>query len=126
MHVAELRIYMRQSPIPTEIVKGTTKTLVLAILREGPSHGYAITFEIEKRTGSAVKFRQGTLYPILHELERDGMIVGEWRVFGNERPKKTYTITDLGRAELARGREALQRMSLAMQQVLGEVGGESA
>lgn len=112
--------------IPTELVKGHTKTLTLAILKEGPSHGYAITHEIERRTEGSVAFRQGTLYPVLHELERDGMIVGEWGVLGEERPKKVYRITDLGLVELDRGLDAWRQMTRAIFQVTGEHAYESS
>jgi DNA-binding PadR family transcriptional regulator len=106
--------------IPVELVKGNTKTLILAILRDGPSHGYAITHEIEKRTEGSVAFRQGTLYPILHELEGDEMVIGEWIAFGEERPKKVYRITENGLKELERGLAAWRQMSWAMYQVTGE------
>lgn len=106
--------------LPTELIKGNTKTLVLAILREGPSHGYGITHEIERRTESAVSFRQGTLYPLLHELERDEKIIGKWEALGDERPKKIYTITEKGLEELASGIDAWKRLSKAIMQVTNE------
>lgn len=112
---------MRSNRLPTQLIKGNTKTLVLAILREGPSHGYGITHEIERRTENAVSFRQGTLYPLLHELEREGMIVGQWETLGDERPKKIYTITEKGLEELASGIDAWKRLSKAMMQVTNEV-----
>lgn len=114
-----------QKKIPTELLKGHTKTLVLAILREGPSHGYAITHEIERRTDGTVAFRQGTLYPILHELEADGMVIGEWQTVGDERPKKVYRITDNGLQELQRGLAAWRQMTWAMFQITGEQAYES-
>jgi len=109
----------RQPKLPTELIKGNTKTLVLAILREGPSHGYAITHEIESRTLGAVQFRQGTLYPLLHEMEREGWVLGEWAVFGDERPKKVYTITPAGIEEFERCIDTWNRLSQAIQSVTG-------
>lgn len=111
---------MRAQRLPTELIKGNTKTLILAILRDGPSHGYGITHEIERRSESAVSFRQGSLYPLLHELEKDEMIVGQWETLGDERPKKIYVITEKGLAELATGLDAWRRLSKAIMQVTNE------
>jgi DNA-binding PadR family transcriptional regulator len=116
---------MGSHKVPVELLKGHTKTLILAVLKEGPSHGYAITHEIERRTEGAVAFRQGTLYPILHELEADEMVVGEWVAFGEERPKKVYRLTDKGAAELERGVAAWRQMNWAVFQVTGERAYES-
>jgi DNA-binding PadR family transcriptional regulator len=112
---------MHDVKIPAALVKGHTKTLILAILKEGPSHGYAITHEIKKRTEGKVAFRIGTLYPILHELEADEMVTGAWVTLGDERPKKVYEITEKGIQELDRGLSAWKQMSMAMFQVTGEL-----
>src|SRR5262249_43915420 len=85
-----------------ELLKGNTPTLVLAILSEGPQHTYEIGRIIAERAGDAVQFKRGTLYPVLHALERDGLVVGEWRHTGGDRPRCIYTITPAGRTELAR------------------------
>jgi hypothetical protein len=61
-----------------ELIRGSTPTLVLAVLSEGPRHGYAIAREVNRRTEGALKFKQGTLYPVLHGLERDGLVAGAW------------------------------------------------
>lgn len=121
MHVSRRDIVMESPRIPSELVKGNTRMLVLSILREGPSHGYAITHEIERRSESALVFRQGTLYPLLHELEKEGMIVGRWEVVGDERPKKVYTMTEAGHREFERGLEIWKRLAKAVSQVVGEV-----
>ena len=85
-----------------ELLKGNTPTLVLAALSEGPQHGYAIAQAINRRTENALKFKQGTLYPVLHSLEREGLVAGEWQHTTGTRPRFVYEITDAGRAELAR------------------------
>ena len=61
-----------------ELLKGNTPTLVLAVLQAAPLHGYGIAREIERRSGNALKFKEGTLYPALHALEREGLITGAW------------------------------------------------
>lgn len=102
-----------------ELLRGNTPTLVLAILMEGAQHGYAIAREINRRSDNALQLKQGTLYPALHALERDGMIVGEWEVGGGERPRRIYTITPAGKAELERRARTWRRFSSAMQNVIG-------
>src|SRR5919198_721815 len=71
-----------------ELLKGNTPTLVLAVLRDGPRHGYAIAREIERRSRDALKCKEGTLYPALHALEQQGLIAGEWREEKGGRQRK--------------------------------------
>ncbi len=102
-----------------ELLKGNTPTLVLAVLEDAPQHGYAIAREINRRSDNALRCKQGTLYPALHALERDGLIVGEWETGGGERPRKVYTLTESGRAELARRIRTWDVFSRAIGQVIG-------
>jgi PadR family transcriptional regulator PadR len=102
-----------------ELLKGNTPTLVLAVLEDAPQHGYAIAREINRRSGDALRCKQGTLYPALHALERDGLIVGAWETGGGERPRKVYALTDAGRAELARRIRTWDAFSRAIGQVIG-------
>jgi PadR family transcriptional regulator PadR len=83
-------------------LKGNTPALVLAVLRDGPRHGYAIAREIERRSEQGLRFREGTLYPALHAMERDGWIAGRWETPGGGPARKVYAITEAGLAELAR------------------------
>src|SRR5213594_3187500 len=89
-----------------ELLKGNTPTLVLAVLRDGPLHGYAIARAIERRSagdppgGWALRCKEGTLYPALHALERDGLISGEWQREEGVRERKVYHLTPAGRAAL--------------------------
>ncbi len=102
-----------------ELLRGSTPTLVLAVLKDGAQHGYAIATEVNRRTGGALKFKQGTLYPVLHALERDGLIKGQWEHEDGERPRKVYTIARAGRAELARRMKVWKQFSLAVDSVIG-------
>jgi PadR family transcriptional regulator PadR len=101
-----------------ELLRGNTPTLVLAILRDGPQHGYGIAREINRRTGGALHFKQGTLYPALHALEADGLITGVWEMDGGERPRRVYTMTAAGQAELARRSRVWDQFVESVQQVL--------
>ena len=86
----------------SELLRGNVPTLVLSALASGPQHGYAIAQEINTRTRNALKFKQGTLYPVLHTLEREGLVSGEWRHDTGARPRLVYAITEAGQVELAR------------------------
>ena len=100
--------------LTANFLRGNTAIIVLAILRDGPAHGYAIGSEIARRSEHALEFKQGTLYPILHELERDGSICSEWEIPNGDRPRRVYTITEFGQRELERRMEAWQRFNAAM------------
>jgi PadR family transcriptional regulator PadR len=82
-----------------ELLRGSTPTLILAVLRDGSLHGYGIAREIEARSGHSLQCREGTLYPVLRALEDEGLLAAEWQLAG-ERPRKVYTLTPAGRAAL--------------------------
>ena len=86
--------------------------LVLAVLDRGPAHGYQVALSVEERTAGAFSFQHGTLYPILHRLESEGRVRGEWH--GRGRRRKVYEITESGRCELASGAAELERMFRAL------------
>lgn len=108
----------------SDMIRGSSPTLVLAILAEGPKHGYAIAQEINRRTEDSLKFKQGTLYPVLHALERSGYVVGEWEHAQGARPRLVYAITEAGRGELTEKVHAWRRFSDAMNSMIGDLGGK--
>lgn len=101
-----------------ELLKGNTPTLVLAVLRDGPLHGYGIAREIERRSGDALKFKEGTLYPALHALEQQGLIAGEWQRSEGGRERRVYTLTETGHAALAERARTWERFAAAIHQVI--------
>lgn len=103
----------------SDLLRGNTPALVLAVLREGPAHGYAIATRIDERADRPLHLKHGTLYPVLHGLERDGWVVAEWQHPEGERPRKVYAITDAGRAELARHIAEWRQFSRTIDEVLG-------
>ena len=105
-----------------ELLKGNTPTLVLAVLRDGPLHGYAIAREIERRSEAVLQFREGTLYPALHALEKQGWIAGEWELREGSRPRKVYTLTATGQTALEQRTQAWERFAGAVRGVI--TGGE--
>ncbi len=73
----------------------------LAVLREGPKHGYALAVSLRDLLGAAAP--EGTLYPLLNGFERDGLTVAEWAIQEAGPARKTYALTDKGRAALEEG-----------------------
>ena len=70
--------------IPTDLIKGSLKTIVLKLLKEeGAMHGYAITRKVEEMTNGKMKLTYGALYPILHKLEKEGSLVTTSENFNN-------------------------------------------
>jgi PadR family transcriptional regulator, regulatory protein PadR len=88
-------------PVDRELLKGSTATLVLSVLSRGPAHGYQMVKELERLSKGVLTFKEGTLYPILHNLEGDGLIAATWER-GDGRERKVYCLTDSGRTELQR------------------------
>ena len=103
-----------------ELLKGNTVTLVLSVLEERPMYGYQLVKEIERRSEGIFKFPHGTLYPLLYNLERKGLIKGEWRVEGR-RNRKYYSLTPKGRKVLERSRKEWKVFVKGMKLVLGEI-----
>ncbi len=99
--------------------KGGTAVWVLAVLADGTRHGYAIAREIEQRSGSALKPGEGTLYPALRALEQDGHITGEWEIQPSGPARKVYSLTEQGRAELAKQARAWHEYARAVGGILG-------
>lgn len=75
--------------------------LILSQLRRAPLHGYQIALEIEARSEGYFLFNHGTLYPILHRLEQEGLIAGSWSDPEEGRSRKEYILTEAGRTFLA-------------------------
>jgi DNA-binding PadR family transcriptional regulator len=73
--------------------------LVLSTLRTGPKHGYQVGLDVETESNGLFRFRHGTLYPILHRLEEEGLIRGSWKKDGG-RQKKVYSLTRAGERHL--------------------------
>ena len=79
------------------LTKNCNEILILAVLFKGKKHGYQLALEIEETSDGLFKFNHGTLYPILHKLEKEGMIKGVWKQEGPKRQRKYYTLTAKGK-----------------------------
>ena len=101
-----------------DYLKGGLSLLILATLQDGPKHGYGLARTIEQRTENALQLREGTLYPALHALERDGLIQSAWETPPNGRERKTYTLTEGGAKKLIEWRDGWQQFVEAAQRIL--------
>ena len=91
--------------------------LVLSTLRSEAKHGYQIALDVEADSNGLFRFRHGTLYPILHRLEDDGLIRGSWSKGGGRR-RKVYSLTGTGQGHLSgetsRVHEIMSRLMLLL------------
>ncbi len=101
----------------TTLSKRINELLVLAVLERGPAHGYQIALAVEEWTDGLFSFQHGTLYPILHRLEGEGHVRGEW--YGEGRRRKTYRITESGRVIFKAGTAELEEQFRALFALFG-------
>ncbi len=87
-----------------DLLKGSSEYLLLCLLVQQPMYGYQLVKELETRSQGYFKFKEGTLYPALHRLEKAGLITGRWQMLSNGRHRRYYHITDKGRVVMAEGR----------------------
>jgi len=101
-----------------ELIKGTIVPIVLKLLDERPMYGYEIIKTVNERTGGALEWREGTLYPWLHRLESDGLLRSEWQTAPSGRRRKYYALTRRGRAALVEKIEEWRLTSTAVNALL--------
>ncbi|MCM1114916.1 MAG: PadR family transcriptional regulator [Clostridium sp.] len=100
-----------------ELIKGSTATLILSVLEHNDMYGYKIVKEIDKRSEGAFCLKEGSLYPTLHSLEENELVVSYWEVFDN-RNRKYYQITKKGRKELNSKKKEWKEYSKSVNKVL--------
>ena len=100
-----------------DLVAASATPLVLAILAEGESYGYAIIKRVAELSGGRLQWTDGMLYPVLHRLERQGYVAAKWSMSEIGRKRKYYRITKEGRAEL----EAQRQQWKAVDKTLGGI-----
>jgi PadR family transcriptional regulator PadR len=104
------------------ILQGTLDMLVLRALQLEPMHGWGITERIEHWSEEVLCVGQGTLYPALYRLERQGLVNSTWRTTENNRRARYYALTAAGRRHLAQEIKDWQRMARAINLVLEAAG----
>ena len=105
------------------VLQGTLDMLVLKALQLEPMHGWGITERIEQWSESVLQLGQGSLYPALYRLERQGLIRSDWRVTENNRRARYYALTAQGRRHLTDELAQWRRMSRAINLVLEATAG---
>ena len=86
--------------ISKNLTAASTKPIILGILKQGNSYGYLIIKKIKELSGGTMQYSDGMLYPVLHRLEKDGLIQSKWTLDGGARPRKYYEITSSGKKAL--------------------------
>ncbi len=104
--------------IGKDLVAAAATPLVLGILAEGESYGYAISKRVTELSGGELDWADGMLYPLLHRLERLGYVESSWGTSTNGRPRKHYRLSTDGRAALADQGRQWQVVNETLQRVL--------
>jgi PadR family transcriptional regulator len=106
-------------PTPdTKLLQGTLDMLILKALSIGPLHGYGIGQRIMQMSEDALRVEEGSLYPALYRIERQGWITAEWGVSENNLRAKFYKLTRAGRKQLQIEEENWERLAGAVFKVL--------
>ena len=101
--------------ISKNLIAASTKPIILSLLFRGESYGYQILQRIRQVAGGKLAWSSAMLYPVLHRLEKDGLIQSQWKLSGEGRMRKYYLLTDLGRKELAVEKEQWLSVHNALQ-----------
>ena len=102
----------------SDILQGTLALLVLKTLEYGSMHGWGITLHIQKISNEVLRVEEGSLYPALHRMEQEGLIMAEWAASENNRRARYYRLTAKGRRQLAEEQRSWQRLTDAVAAVL--------
>src|SRR4030042_1431997 len=101
-----------------ELLKGNTDSLLLCLINNQPMYGYQIIKEIEKRSNGYFQFKEGTLYPALHRLEKAGLIQGRWQRLPSGQERRYYYITPKGQKVLVERLAIWQDFSTAVSLII--------
>ncbi len=93
-----------------DLIPGTLELMILTTLRRGPLHGYAIAQWIRDHSDELLQIEEGTLYPALQRLLREGWVIAEWGLSSTNRRVRNYKITATGRKQLERDISSLEVM----------------
>jgi PadR family transcriptional regulator PadR len=87
---------MRNNEFARNLAAGTYDLIVLDVLRDGPAYGYGILKRILEQSKNTIRWEQGTLYPVLHHLEQQGLVLSQWTTPKKGHPRKYYRLTARG------------------------------
>jgi transcriptional regulator len=103
---------------PVDALRGSLDLLILKTLSLSAMHGWGISQRVQQTSDGEFAMNQGSLYPALQRLEKDGLITSEWGVTDNNRQARYYRITAAGRRALSREMESWKRFAAALDAVL--------
>lgn len=101
-----------------ELLKGNTDCLLLSVINDGPTYGYQVVKELERRSAGYFRFKEGTLYPALHRMEQEALISGRWEELPNGQERRYYYITEKGKSVLLQKVAVWQSFATAVRAVL--------
>lgn len=81
------------------LIATSTKPIILSILLSGENYGYQIIQRVNSISGGILEWSDGMLYPVLHRLEKEGLVISQWKISDGGRYRKYYRLTDRGREE---------------------------
>jgi PadR family transcriptional regulator PadR len=105
---------------PRELVAASSRPLVMSLLAQGESYGYAIIQSVRERSGGVLKWSDGMLYPVLHRLEQEGLIKAAWKKSDTGRDRKYYRLERAGRKALETHKEQWRSVNGALEGLWGE------
>jgi len=105
-----------------QTLDGNVETLILAVLESGPSYGYAIVKQLNRRCDGILKLGEGTVYPVLHRLEQKQMISSKWQSGDNGRPRKYYRLNKKGHKAFAENLRQWRMLASVIERVVGSCG----
>ncbi len=103
---------------PLDLLQGTLDMLILKAVSLGPLHGYGVLLRIQQISKDRLEIQQGSLYPALYRLERQGWIASEWGESENKRKAKYYRLTNAGKKQLAAERSRWEQLVGAIGRIL--------
>ncbi len=106
--------------LPKELVAASTEPLILSLLSQGESYGYAIIQEVKRLSGDKIEWTDGMLYPVLHRMEDSGWIESRWEKMENGRKRKYYSLKKDGKAALKEQRNQWLKVHDVLVQLWGE------
>ena len=102
-----------------ELLKGVAPVVVLEILSRGRMYGYELSEAVSSRSGDVLTLGNGTLYPLLYNLEAQKLVKGQWETSESGRKRRYYSITSKGKTRLASQKEQLGRLYEGLGLVFG-------
>ena len=109
------------SSVQQQMRKGTTTVVILKLLADmgEPMYGYQIIRHLENRSNGYFEFKEGLIYPRLHQMEREGLLRSQWLGEPGTRRRKVYTITEVGQRRLKEELAQWRSLSTTLNQMLG-------